>query len=205
VCRAVSAGLAGTVSSSQTDRPLFVRNTTLEVTKFDLTLYTVTINGTVCTYMSDASATKTEIIDGLVTDINSKISGSVGYALNFQGELTFIPVQGGLPTITAGANIVKTDLSPSFSQVSTIWQGNKNQVNSVEVYPWAYIAYGDACGNYVALGNSGTFASVTDWKLVKHTAWSSSDSQHNPTPEQLAGKTHWYRFVDTVVVSSGAL
>ena len=203
--RTVSAGLAGSTTNAQTDRPLFVRRTTFTINVLNVTLYTVTINGTACTYISDTSATLPEIVAGLVADINSKISNTVGIASSQAGKLTFDPVTGGLPTISTGANITSYDLLPYFTEVVTIWHGNDNQVNTLHVYPWIYIASGVYCGNYVALGNASTWSAVTDWKALPHSTWDSANSQHNTTPEQVAGKTHWYRFVDNIPIMSGSL
>jgi hypothetical protein len=205
VLRTIIAGQAGAVSYEQTNKPLFVRRTSFTVTAISSTLYTITIAGTVCTYMSDASATIAEINEGLRADIAYKISTSIGAPIVSEGCVRFDPVSGTMPTITVGANITMFDLLPQFSQYSSIWHGNNNQVNTMHVKPWLYIAHGVNCGNYVALGNASTWAAVTDFKIVKHTTWSSSESQHSKTDLQSAGKTHWFRFVDNVVVMSGAL
>lgn len=205
------AGLAGTTTVSSTSRPLFIRRTTFTITAVSDFTYTVTINGTVCSYISDSSATQLEICNGLVADINSKISGSVGHASNQSNILTFDPAEGVLPTITNSSNLAKFELLPYFTQVSTIWQGNDNQVNTLHVYPWFYIAEGDNCGNFVALGDSATASSVKDWKVIRHSSWTTTGGagggtiKVKPTTKQRAGKTHWHRFVNGLPVAVGAI
>jgi hypothetical protein len=204
VLRTIIGGQAGSVSYEQTNKPLFSRRTSFTITAVSSTLYTITIAGTVCTYTSDATATIAEINAGLLADIASKVSTSIG-TVKVDSLLCFDPVSGTTPTITVGANIVMFDLLPQFTQYSSIWHGNGNQVNTMHVMPWLYIAHGVNCGNYVALGNASTWGAVTDFKILKHTTWSSSESQHSKSDLQAVGKTHWFRFVDNVVVMSGAL
>lgn len=205
------AGLSGTTTASSTNKPLFIRRTTFTITAVNNFAYTVTINGTVCSYTADASATQLEICNGLVADINSKISSSVGIASNQSNILAFDPAQGVLPTITNSANLSKFDLLPYFTQVSTVWHGNDNQINCLHVMPWFYVAEGDNCGNFVALGDNVNPSNVTDWKVIAHTSWTTTGGagggviKINPTTKQRAGKTHWHRFVGGLPVATGVI
>jgi hypothetical protein len=205
-------GLAGTTVASQTTKPLFIRRTTITITAVNNFTYEVTINGTLCSYTSDASATQLEICNGLRDDINSKISNTVCVASNQVNILTIDPVERVLPTIVVGSNLSKFDLLPYFTQVSTIWHGNDNQVNCLHVYPWFYTATGDNCGNYVRIGNAATPAAVTgDYPVIPHTSWTTTGGAGGGVitisipPAMIAGKTHWHRYVNGVFVTAGAL
>lgn len=199
-------GLSGTTTASQINLPLFARRSTFTITVQSTTLYTVTISGTLCSYISSGSATAAEICNGLVADITAKVSGAVGVSKNVSNDLVFDPVVGTTPTITNSGNLSKFDLIPQFTQVSTLWQGNNNQVNSLHVFPDLYIAIGANCGNYVAIGNSATESSDTDIIVYPHASWSDTQIVFSDIPDSIKqGRNYYHRYLNGILQDSGVI
>lgn len=98
-----------------------ISNVTI-TTVANTTLYTITINGVLCSYTSDGSATAGEIQAGLVAAINGSSQASVVTAANGAG--TSVDITSDVPglgfSITVTANLAFTTPTPNHSIVNDI-------------------------------------------------------------------------------------
>jgi hypothetical protein len=203
VSRAYQAFSTGLELHTKTDAPIFSRRTLLTFTVQNNAVYTVTINGTDCTYTSDSDATGTEIANGLKADINSKRATWGGQECGgAPPNIEIIPNSGTVPTVSATGNITVRHALDGYQYLETIWQGNQNQVNTLHVYPYIYVAGGDNAGNYVMLADSAAFDStMKKFIVVPHTAWVNGVScEVNPSDTLREGMTHAHLFKDGIPV-----
>lgn len=193
----------GAETHTTTGDPLFSKRTLLTFTVQNSALYTATINGTLCSYTSDDTATGSEIAVGLGADITAKGATWGGGCSVAGSNIEIIPDLGTVPTITVSANVTKRDALDGFGRFETVWQGNGNQVNTLHVYPYLYVAAGDYAGNCVVLTNSATFdATLTKFMAIPHSAWSAGVScSAVPTDAMMVGMTHAHLFKDGVSVA----
>lgn len=195
---------AGTTTASQTDKALFRKLSTLTITVQNSAAYIVTVNGTPCTtYTSDASATNAEIQAGIIAAVNGSTSAVVASAVG--STVVCTAADGTNPTVTATANLAVDNLEPEFDQISTIWQGNKNQANVNTIYPMLGMWVGDNCGNQILLTDSGTFATCTKFIALDFDLFSDTQIDAFYYDLQAVGMTHWIRLKDGVQAASGAL
>lgn len=203
VVSAIATDTGGYIAS-QSNSPLFLKLITLTVTVQSSSTYTVTINGTPCTsYVSDSDATESEINTGLAAAINGSTSAVVAAVQN--GTVVCTAVIGTNPIVTSTPNILVENLDPSFDQISTIWQGNGNQVNVNTIYPTLGLWVGENCGNQVALTDSATFSSCTKFIVLDYDSFTDTHIDATYYDLQSVGMTHWMRFKDGVAVASGVL
>ncbi len=187
---------------TKTDEPLLSQRRKLSFTVQNSSVYTITVNGTPVTYTSDADATGSEIATGVASALNSAGLGLFGTATAATVELT--PSTGTQPTVTVSANISMTTALDGYQYFSTHWQGNNNQVNTLHVFPYFYIASGSNAGNYIMLANSGNLNSTcTKSIVIPHSSWISNTScSASPTASMLTGMTHAHLFKDGVKVET---
>ena len=191
----------GTEIYTRTTAPLFSKRTKLTFTVQSSATYTATIAGIPCTYNSGGSATATEIAVGLGAAIDA--SAWAGTTIVYGGNVEIVPPSGSVPTVTVTANINITNSKDGYQYLSTVWQGNNNQVNCLHVYPYLYAAVGDNAGNYIMLANSAVFdATMTKTIVVAHSQWAEgSYCIATATASQRAGMTHAHLFKDGVQVA----
>lgn len=195
---------AGVTTASMTDEALFRKITTLTITAQNSADYIVTVNGTPCTtYTSDGNATTAEIQAGIIAAVNGSTSAVVASAVG--STVACKAANGTNPTVTATANLAVENLDPSFDQVSTIWQGNKNQANVNTIYPMLGVWLGDNCGNQVLLADSATFSTCTKFIALDTDLFSDTQIDAFYYDLQAVGMTHWIRLKDGVPAASGAL
>lgn len=194
---------AGTTTASQ-GGALFRKLSTLTITVQNSANYIVTVNGTPCTtYTSDGTATSSEIQAGIIAAVNGSTSAVVASAVG--STVVCKAADGTNPTVTATANLAVENLAPEFDQISTIWQGNKNQANITTIYPMLGVWTGDNCGNQVLLTNSATFATCTKFIALDTDLFSDTAIDAFYYDLQAVGMTHWIRLKDGVQAASGAL
>lgn len=71
----------------------------------DSTLYTITVDGTPCTYTSDGTATREEIVAGLLADLDDEGFAALDGGTDADGRARIVIEDPGGLTVTAGANL----------------------------------------------------------------------------------------------------
>lgn len=202
-----SAFNSGVYATTKNDEPMFTKRTKFTFTAQDDTLYTITLNGTLCSFTSGTNTTDTLIATGLRADINAKGATWGGTGAGAGGNIEIVPNIGTVPTVSTSANVTVIDSMDGYRYLETIWQGNEPQANTLHVYPYIYLAGGDNSGNYIMLANSATFdATMTRFVVVSHTTWNAGVSAAaNPSLAVRDGMTHAHLFRDGLPVEVKSL
>ncbi len=198
---------AGTSIVSESNRAIFQKLITITPTVQNLATYQFSINGVPITpYVSGSGATLAQILNGIVSATNASTTAVVASNNYNNTAVVLTPPIGTEPILSSPtANLSVVNLAPSFTQFSTLWQGNNNQANCLHVIPYEYFAIDGNAGNAIALGNNSLHALCTDICFLNPQSWSDTVITAKHTKKQRYGKTHWLRFLNGVHVESGVL